>query len=151
MTSELTKLVFWFVETCMSIVAIVLGAYGTAVGGVNNEKGKIAGFSALTVAGLVGLIISVIYGNTGPSLVSLIKYPFLLLWWLLVLFGCTFALVYGALEIYGERDEAIRQLKQNNAILINVLVISGLSVGLLLTLTLMFRSTINISKILLFR
>ena len=151
MTSELTKLVFWFVETCMSIVAIVLGTWGTTVGGVNNVKGQIAGFSVLTVAGLVGLIISVIYGNTGPSLVSLFKYPFLLLWWLLVLFGCTLALTYGALEIYGERDEIGRQLKQNNAMVLNVLVISGLSIGLLLTLTLMFRSTINISKILLFR
>ena len=151
MTSEVTKLVFWFVETCMSIVAIVLGTYGAVAGGVNNVKGQIAGFSVLTFAGLVGLIISVIYGNTGPSLVSLFKYPFLLLWWLLVLFGCTFALVYGALEIYGERDEVLRQLKQNNAMVLNVLVISGLSIGLLLTLTLMFRSTINISKILLFR
>ena len=151
MYSELTKLVFWFVETCMSIVAIVLGTYGTAVGGVNNKAGQIAGFSILTIVGLVGLIISVMYGNTGPSLVSLFKYPFLLLWWLLVLFGCTFALTYGAFEIYGERDEVLKQLKQNNAMLVNVLVVSGISVGLLLTLTLMFRSTINISKILLFR
>ena len=75
----------------------------------------------------------------------------MLIWWLLVLFGCTFALTYGALEIYGERDEVVRQLKQNDAMVLNVLVTSGISVGVLLMLTLMFRSTINISKFLLFR
>ena len=151
MSSEVTKLVFWFIETCMSIVAIVLGTWGTVVGGLKNAGGQIAGFSILTIVGLVGLIISVMYGNIGPSLVSLIKYPFLLIWWLLVLFGCTFALTYGALEIYGERDEVLKQLKQNNAMLVNVFVVSGISVGVLLMLTLVFRSSINISKILLFR
>jgi len=151
MYSEVTKLVFWFVETCMSIVAIVLGTWGTVVGGLKNAGGQIAGFSILTIVGLVGLIISVMYGNIGPSLVSLIKYPFLLIWWLLVLFGCVLGLTYGAFEIYGERDEVVRQLKQNDAMVLNVLVTSGISVGVLLMLTLMFRSTINISKILLFR
>jgi len=135
----------------MSIVAIVLGIWGRVDGGLKNTGGQNAGFSILAIVGLVGLIISVMYGNIGPSLVSLIKYPFLLIWWLLVLFGCTFALTYGALEIYGERDEVVRQLKQNDAMVLNVLVTSGISVGVLLMLTLMFRSTINISKFLLFR
>lgn len=149
MSSELTKLIFWFVETCMSIVALVLGTYGTIIGITKKEEDLTAGFSVLTFSGLVGLIISVMYGNTGPSLVSLFKYPFLLLWWLLVLVGCVLGLAYGVIGIYRERNIYLKDLKDNNAG--SIALLTAISVGFLLMLTLMFRSSINISKILLFR
>jgi len=139
--------ILWGLQTAASIAAIVMGIEVAAVGTATTSE--IAGFSALAVLGGIGLIVSLVFGNTGPTLIALFKYPLLFIWWTSVLIGSTIAIVYGVLEF--KNDEKARNLIATKPQIGPILTTASISVAFLLALTLVFRSSYNLSKFILFR
>jgi hypothetical protein len=139
---------FWFLETTASIAALFVGIDFAAVGATQNNQIQLGGFSTLAVLGGVGLLASLIFGNTGPTLLALFKYPVMLIWWLAILFGSSIILSYGLVTLVQQKDGIKNEFDHFN--IWTAVGVSAASVTALLALTLMLRSSIAISKFLLF-
>jgi hypothetical protein len=145
----------WFLETALSVSAIVIGTLdlsSTTTITHDSNGGNIQHTSAgplLTILGGIGLLASLIFGNTAPILIALLKYPVMLIWWLAVLFACTIGLAYGIFTLISKKEDIKHELENFN--LLTALITSGACMASLLGVTLMIRSSINISKFVLLR
>jgi hypothetical protein len=144
----------WGLETAASL-ASVGGGVALITRGANFPQNKqqqsnfIGGGSTLLILGVVGMGVSLYYGNTAPVLYTLSKYPVYFIFWLAMLYGAIYGvwmLLFNVIltSFFSKADFPVMGELDNP---IMAAIYSGMATGVMLLLAFVFRSAYKVSKL----
>jgi len=144
----------WGLESAASLASLS-GGIALITRGADFPQNKqqqsnfIGGGSTLLILGVVGMGLSLYYGNTAPVLYTLSKYPVYFIFWLAMLYGAIYGLwmllfnvVIGS--FFNEADFPVMGALNNPVM---AAIYSSMATGVMLILAFVFRSAYKVSKL----